>query len=163
LKGVVVYDTYYGNTKIVAEAIVEQLKAEGHEAELRDVKEDNPASPQGDVLFVGSPIRMGGPTGKIKRFVKKVDKEAWKGKPVVTFSTVGMMPKEPATDKQKQGFDKWALGGGRKLRELAKANGLSAVEEHLWVEVKESKGPLVETGVDKTKKFTHEILMTLKK
>jgi flavodoxin len=163
LKGIVVYDTYYGNTKIVAEAIAEQLKAEGYEAELRSVKEDLPTSPQGDIIFVGSPVRMGGPTGRMKRYVKRLDKEAWKDKPVVAFVTVGMMPKEPADEKKKQGFDKWALGGGRKLRDLAKAKGLNANDNFLWVEVKESQGPLVETGVDKTKQFTHEILTTLKK
>ncbi len=163
MKGIVVYDTYYGNTKMVAEAIAEQLKAEGHEAETRSVRDDYPASPQGDVLFVGSPIRMGGPTGRIKRFVKKLDKESWKGKPVIVFVTVGMLPKEPATEKQKQSHDKWALGGGRKLRDLAKAKGLDALDNFLWVEVKESEGPLVETGVDKTKKFTHDIVSTLKK
>jgi flavodoxin len=38
LKGLVVNDTYYGNTKIVADAIVEQLRAEGCEAELRSVR-----------------------------------------------------------------------------------------------------------------------------
>ena len=41
MKAVVVYDTYFGNTKRVAEAIVEQLRADGHEAELRDIREDS--------------------------------------------------------------------------------------------------------------------------
>jgi menaquinone-dependent protoporphyrinogen IX oxidase len=69
MKAVVVYDTYYGNTKLVAEAIADELKTEGHEVELRDVKQDYPAAPQGEVMFVGSPIRMGSVTGRVKRYV----------------------------------------------------------------------------------------------
>ena len=163
MKGVVVYDSYYGNTKIVAEAIVEQLKIEGHEAELRNVKESYPEPPQGDFMFVGSPIRMGSVTGRTKRFVKRLDKAVWKDKPIVVFTTTGMMPKEPATDKQKEGFQKWAINGGIKLRDLARAKGLNAVDANLWVEVKDSKGPLVDTGVEKTKQFTREIAQMLKK
>ena len=163
MKGVVAYDTYYGNTKAVAEAIVDQLKAEGHEAELKNVREDDPKSMQGDFMFVGSPIRMGSVTGKTKRFVKKLDAVAWKDKPIVVFTTVGLMPTEPATDKQKESFQKWALNAGIKLRDMAKGRGLSAVDSYLWVEVKESKGPLVDSGVEKTKQFTHEIAQSLKK
>ena len=114
-------------------------------------------------MFVGSPIRMGSVTGRVKRYVKKLDKGAWSGKPVVVFTTTAPMPKEPATEKQKQSFDKWALNGGRKLRELAKAKGLSTIDNYLWVEVKDQKGPLVESGVEKTKQFTREVLQSLKK
>lgn len=163
MKGVVVYDTYYGNTKIVAEAIAEQLRAEGHEAELRNVREDYPAPPQGDFMFVGSPIRMGSVTGRTKRFVKRLDMAVWKDKPIVVFTTTAPMPKEPATDKQKENFRKWALNGGIKLRDMAKGRGLSAVDNYLWVEVKDAKGPLVETGVEKTKQFTREMVQSLRK
>ncbi len=82
MKGIVVYDSYYGNTKRVAEAIAEQIKSEGHEAELRSVREDYPSPPQGDFMFVGSPNRMGGVTGRTKRYVKRLDRAVWKDKPV---------------------------------------------------------------------------------
>jgi len=166
LKAVVVFDTYFGNTKLVAEAMSEQLKAEGHEVDLRDIREDSPSPPQGDLLFVGSPIRFGGPTGRIKKFVKKLDKDMWAGKPVVVFTTTSVMPKEPATEKQKQGFDKWALGGGRKLRDLAKAKGLNALDNYLWVEVDQpdsKNATLVPNGLEKAKQYTHEIMKSLAK
>ena len=166
MKAVVVYDTYYGNTKRVAEAIAEQLKVDGHEVDLRSVREDSTSPPQADVLFVGSPIRFGGPTGRIKKFVKKLDKDLWTGRPVVVFTTTGVMPKEPATDEQKQSFDKWSLSGGRKLRDLAKARGLSALDNYLWVEVNQQDSKvatLVENGIEKTKQFTREIMAPLKK
>lgn len=161
MKGVVVYDTYYGNTKIVAEAIAEQLKVEGHEAELRSVKEKYPTPPQGDIMFLGSPIRMGSVTRKVKKYAEKLDKDVWKGKPIVVFTTILLQP-ENATDKQKESREKYDIAAGRRLRDLARSEGLNAVENHLWVDVNGMKGPLVETGIEKTKQFTRDILCSLK-
>jgi flavodoxin len=163
---VVVYDTYYRNTKRVAEAIAEELKTEGHEVDLRSVRDDSPAPPLGDLMFVGSPIRFGGPTGRIKKFVKRLDKAAWKDKPCIVFTTTMPEPKESEPDKKKQSFDKWGLGGGRKLRDLAKSRGLNALEAFLWVGVYQpdtKTTKLVEGGIEKTKQFTRDALLTLKK
>ncbi len=96
----------------------------------------------------------------MKRYVKKLDIDVWKDKPIVVFTTTLMLPKD-ATDEQKRSQDKWDWGAGRKLRDLAKSRGLNAVENHLWVEVKGMKGPL-ETGVENTKQFTRDILLSLK-
>jgi flavodoxin I len=163
LKGVVAYDSYFGNTKKVAETILEQIRAEGHEGELRSVKEDYPSPPQGDFLFVGSPNRMGRVTGRTKRFVKKLDLEAWRNKPMAVFTTIALLPKEGANEKQKKGAEKWALGAAPKLRDMAKARGLNVVDKVLYVEVKDSKGPLVDTGVEQTKQFAREFMQALNK
>jgi menaquinone-dependent protoporphyrinogen IX oxidase len=161
MRGVVVYDTHYGNTKIVAQAIAEQLKAEGHEVELRSVREHPREAPQGDIMFLGSPVRLGAVSGRVKRYVRKLDGDVWKNKPIVVFTTTLMLPKD-ATDEQKRNQDKWDWGAGRKLRDLAKLSGLNAVEKHLWVEVKGMKGPLVEMGVQSAKQFTRDMLLSLK-
>jgi flavodoxin len=158
MKGVVVYDTYYGNTKIVADAIADQLKSEGHVAELRSVRENYPAPPQGDIMFIGTPTRFGSATRRVKKYVEKLDIGVWKDRHIVVFTTILVLPPN-ATDKQKESRDKYDLAAGRKLRDLAKSRGLNAVEEHLWVEVKGMKGPLVEAGVEKTKQFTHDTLL----
>ncbi len=161
MKGVVVHDTYYGNTKIVAEAIAEQLKAEGLEVESVSVRERRREPLQGDILFVGSPVRMGSVSGRVKRYVRNLDTKTWTGKPIVVFTTTMMLP-ENATDEQKRSQEKYDWGAGRKLRDMARSRGLNAAEDHLWVEVKGIKGPLVETGVEKTRQFTHDMLRSLK-
>lgn len=160
MKGVVVYESYYGNTKIVAEAIAEQLKVEGHEVELRSVREHYPKTLQGDIMFLGSPVRMGSVSGRVKRYVKKLDKDVWKDNPIVVFTTTLMLPKD-ATDKQKQSQEKWDRSAGCKLRDLAKSRGLNAIENPLWVEVKGMKGPLGETGVEDAKRFARNVLLSL--
>lgn len=162
MKGLVVYDSYYGNTKTVAEAIAEQLKAEGHEAELRYVGDKNPTPPQGDIMFLGSPVRLGSVTRRTKKFVKKLDKGAWKGKPIVVFTTVLMLPENP-TDKRKESREKYDFAAGRKLRDEARSEGFNVLENQLWVDVKGLKGPLVETGVESSKQFTSGVLLALEK
>lgn len=163
MKGVVAYDSYYGNTKRVAEAIVEQIKADGHEAELRSVREKYPSPPQGDFLFLGSPNRFKKVTRKTKRFVKKLDRDAWKNKPIAIFVTVGQMPPETATEEEKAKARKWILEAGPQLRDIARARGFNVVEKVLHVPVKDSKGPLVDDGIELTKQYTHEFVEILKK
>ena len=114
-------------------------------------------------MFVGSPNRMGGVTGRTKRFVKRLDAEAWRGRPMAMFATVAKPPEGEVTEKQKQSYEKWALTAAPKLRDLAKSRGLNAVDLVLAVAVKDQKGPLVDDGVEKTKQFAHEFLQTLKK
>ena len=86
MKGVVVYDTYFGNAKVVAEAIAEQLEREGYEVDLRSIRERHPVPPQDDIMFLGSPVRMGSVTGRVKRYVKKLSEDAWRDKPIVVCS-----------------------------------------------------------------------------
>jgi flavodoxin len=39
MKGLIVFDSYFGNTKSVADAIAEQARAEGHEVEVVCVRD----------------------------------------------------------------------------------------------------------------------------
>lgn len=163
MKGVVAYDTYFGNTKRVAEAIAEQIKADGHDVEIRNVREKYPTPPQGDFMFVGGPNRMKHLSRKTKKFVKKLDLAAWKGKPIVVFATVGKIPGENATEKEKVDAEKWVLAAAPELRDFARERGLNAAEQVLLVEVKDTKGPLVDDGIEHAKAFTHDVVQTLKK
>ncbi len=162
MKGVVAYDTYYGNTRQVAEAIAEQIRADGHEAEIRSVREKYPEPPRGDFLFVGSPNRIKHLSRKTKKFVKKLDLTSWKDKPVVVFATVGKIPGENATEKEKLDAQKWVLAAAPELRDFARARGLNAMEEVLNVQVKDMKGPLIEGGLELAKEFTHKFVGNLK-
>lgn len=164
MKGIVAYDSYYGNTKRVAEAIVEQVIAEGHEAQLIGVREKQSSRPEGDFAFVGSPIRFGGPTRKTKRFVKGLDKVKWRTRRVFVFATIGPPPKDDVPDKKKASGEKMTLGGGLKLKEFAKERSLSVSDRILYVEVKDGwKGPLVDDAIEKTKQYAHEVLQSMRK
>lgn len=158
MKGIVAYDTFYGNTRQVAEALVEQIRAEGHEAELKNVRERPSSPPVGDFLFVGSPVRFRKVTRATKRFLKRLDSAAWKGKPVAVFTTVGEMPGPDAPEEKRRSAEKWILPGAVALRDFARARGLNAVDEVLRVGVKDMKGPIVPGGVEQAKAFAVDIL-----
>jgi len=60
MKGIVVYDTSYGNTKKIAETIAETLKESGIEVDLFDVKDVKKLSAKDcNFLVLGSPTRFG--------------------------------------------------------------------------------------------------------
>ena len=161
MKATVVYDSYYGNTKQVAEAIADELRAEGHEAEVRSVRERHGPALDGDVLFLGSPVRMGAVTGRVKRYVKNLDTGYWNSRPLVVFTTTLQLP-EDASQEKLDAQEKYDRAAGRKLRDLARSRGLLSVDEHLWAEVAGMKGPLTEEAIPKTKQFTRDVLESLK-
>jgi hypothetical protein len=62
----VVYESMYGNTKAIAEAIAEVLTGAGHEATVVHVSEA-PDAPDADLLIVGGPTHMHGLTTSMTR------------------------------------------------------------------------------------------------
>ncbi len=160
MKAAIVYDSYFGNTKRVAEAIAEELRTEGHESELLSVRDRSSAPPEADVIFLGSPVRMGSVTGKVKKYVKKLGNQAWGSKPIIAFTTTLQLA-DDATDKQRESQEKYDRAAGRRLGELARSLGLNAPEDRLWVEVEGMKGPLVVSGIEKTREFVRDLLRNL--
>lgn len=160
MKGVVCYDSVYGCTKQVAEAIAEQMRAEGNEAVLFNLKENPRPSLDGDVMFLGSPTRWFKMTSEAKDFAKSLRSLGWKDQPIVMFDTMMGVP----ADMAERNKGSWAnKGAAVKLRELVKAEGFKVQEEVLHIGVTGMKGPLTATGTDEAKKYVQQVLPTLKK
>ncbi len=160
MKGIVAFDSVYGNTKQVAEAIAEEIKAQGHEVEVYNLGEKVPRGVTGDFVFVGSPTRMSRMTGRTKKFVKRLDKRTWSSKPVVPFETILALPEDPA---ERAKAEKWTTHtAGPRIKELAEKRGLMVSEKVLRVDVKGLKGPLAPDGLNKAREFTHSFIATIK-
>jgi len=158
-KGLVVYDSVFGNTKLVAEAIAQEIAAAGHQADLRYLREDVPRAAGADFLFIGSPTRMGKMTRATKRFVKRLGKETWGDRPIVIFDTYGPVPK---TAEELAKARKWLEpGAAGRLADLARANGLAVRTPALRCEVTGLKGPLGPAELDKARTYTREFLASL--
>jgi len=153
MKGLVVYDSVYGNTKMVADAIAEQIRAEGHEAVVQSAKDGMPKKLDADFAFVGSPTRMARMTGPAKKFVKKLSKSSWGSKPVCLFDTI-----MPGVLEQK---GRWSGTAAEKLHELAREKGLNAHSPVLHTTVTALKGPLEKDAADKAKAYVKDFLTTL--
>ena len=152
MKGIVVYDTSYGNTKKVAETITETLKESGIDVDLFDVKDVKKLNGKDyGFLVLGSPTKFGTMSFSIRGFLGKVKSEEWMNKPFAAFDT-----ENPENVEKKQGSagDKIAA----KLMEK-KMNQLAPVLKAL---VHEMKGPLVEGEVERTKEYAKGLAAKLK-
>ena len=89
VKVFVVYDTKYGNTKLVAEKIIEGMREiEGIETTISDVKKLDLKIVAGyDAILIGGPVHFGGPTRTINRFIDKLGNLKLEAKWVAVFDT----------------------------------------------------------------------------
>jgi len=157
MKGTVVYDTSYGNTKKIAEAIAETLKESGVEVDLFDVKDVKKLSAKDyHFLVLGSPTRFGTMSFAIKGFLGKVKSEEWMNKPFAAFDTENPENIERARIEKKE----WSAAEkiAAKLREK-KMNQLLPV---LKAAVLGQKGPLVEGEIERTKEYAKGLAIKLK-
>jgi flavodoxin I len=85
MKSLVVYDSYFGNTKIIASAIGRALGEGSAVVRVNDVADEQR---QGlDLLVVGSPTRAFRATGAIYKFIKRLPAGSLKGVKTAGFDT----------------------------------------------------------------------------
>ncbi len=155
MKGLVAYDSYYGNTANVAAAIGEELRAAGHDVRLVDLHHERvdvgSIAADHDFLVLGGPTRMKHMSRRARSFAKKLDAKAWADKPALVYDTYGPLDPDPAKNEA----SKWLYpGGAAELRELLIDRGLAVAPERLRCLVAEMKGPLVEGALDKARIVT---------
>lgn len=87
MKSLVVYDSMYGNTGKIAEAIASALGPQ-EDVQLLKVDEVKPEALAGiDLLVVGSPTQKFSPTGATSRLLKSIPQNGLQGVKVATFDT----------------------------------------------------------------------------
>ncbi|MBA7502720.1 NAD(P)H dehydrogenase (quinone) [subsurface metagenome] len=150
-KVIVVYDSKYGNTKLVAETIAAGTRqVEGMETVVSGVKEvDLNRIPDYDVILVGSPNHIGGPTRGIKKFIDKLGKLPLEGKMFAVFDTY--LGKD---------FEKVVKKMERRISE--KIPGLKPVAPGLSIRVEGMKGPISEGELPKCREFGKKIATQIK-
>lgn len=150
-KVIVVYETGYGNTKQVAETIIEGInEIERIEAVLKEPKHMEPTEVLDyDVILIGSPNHFGGPTRGIKKFIDKLGKLPLKEKTFAVFDTYIKGDFEKAVKKMEKRINEKVLG----LKQIAP--GLS-------IKVQGMKGPILEEELPKCKDFGKKIANQLK-
>jgi menaquinone-dependent protoporphyrinogen IX oxidase len=158
MKGIVVYDTSYGNTKKVAETIAETLRESGIEVDLFYVKDVKKLSAKDyNFLILGSPTRFGTMSFAMRSFLGKVKSEEWVNKPFTAFDTENPENIEKARAEKKEWSAAEKISG--KLRDK-KMNQLLPV---LKAVVFGQKGPLKEGEIERAKDFARELALKLKK
>jgi len=150
-KVIVVYESKYGNTKLVAETIVEGMReVEGIETVVSEVKEVDPGKISDyDAILLGSPNHIGGPTRGIKKFIDTLGTIPLEGKLFAAFDTY--LGKD---------FEKAAKKMERRISE--KVAGAKLAAPGLSIRVEGMKGPISEGELPKCKEFGNKIATQLK-
>jgi len=157
MKGIVVYDTSYGNTKKIAETITETLRESGIEVDLFYVKDVKKLSGKGyDFFVLGSPTKFGTMSFTIKFFLGKVKSEEWMSKPFAAFDTENPENVEQSRIQNKE----WSAG--EKIAEKLKEKKMNQLLPGLKALVIGQKGPLVEGEIERTKTYARELAAKLK-
>jgi menaquinone-dependent protoporphyrinogen IX oxidase len=157
MKGIVVYDTSYGNTKTIAETIAETLRGSGIEVDLFDVKNVKKLSAKDyDFLVLGSPTRFGTMSFAIKGFLGKVKSEEWVNKPFAAFDTENPENIERARIENKE----WSAA--EKIAAKLTDKKMNQLLPALKAAVLGQKGPLVEGEIERTKNYARELAIKLK-
>ena len=131
MKGIIVYDSVYGNTELVAKGLAERLGAAGHSVQLLRARDALKGRIEGDFLFMGSPTRLGSMTRRMRIFIKGMDWGAWGKRPVAAFDTemVEVIAKDGAS-------------AAAKMHDLARSKGAKVHTPVLKVGVAGVRGPL---------------------
>ena len=151
VKVFVVYDTKYGNTKLVAEKIVEGMReVEGIETAISDVEDiELERLADYDAILIGSPNHWGGPVRGIKKLIDKLGKLDLKAKWVAVFDTY-----------IKEDFEKAVKKMEKRINE--KVPRLKLIIPGLSIKVGDMKGPIVDGELPKCKEFGKKIADKLK-
>ena len=153
MKGIVIYDTTYGNTRKIAETIAETLKGSGIEVDTFYVKDVKKLSATDyNFLVLGSPTKFGTMSFTVKGFLGKVQSKEWMNRPFAAFDT-----ENPENIEQKQG------SAAEKIAEKLKEKGMDQLLPVLKARVLDWKGPLQEGEIEGAQKYARELAAKLKK
>jgi len=150
-KVIVIYESRYGNTKLVAEEIVEGMrKVEGTEVDLSELKKaDLNEVPDYNAILIGSPNHFGGPTRSIKKFIDRLGKLTLEEKLFAVFDTY-----------IKRDFEKAVKKMEKRIKEKVPESKL--LVSGLSIKVKGMKGPILEEELPRCKEFGNKIAAQLK-
>ena len=141
MKVCIAYMSKYGNGKKCVEHLQNTMTKHGHEVETHSVRDIKPNSlPQADLYVFSTPTHMGNASGKMKKFLKKLEIKP-EGAKYALITTL-MDPKT----KSLQTMD-----------ELLKSTGMTKVSAGLKIKVGGMKGPLEEGYQQKLDEFASEI------
>ena len=157
MKGIMIYDTSFGNTREIAKTIQETLEEAGIESDLFKVNEVKKlTAKEYDFLVFGSPTKFGTMSFTIKFFLGKVKSEEWTDKPFAAFDTENPENLEQSRIQNKE----WSAA--EKIALKLKEKSMRQLLPVLKTLVLGQKGPLVEGEIDRAKIYARELVTRLK-
>jgi len=145
-KAMIIYDSKYGNTRLVAETVAEAMgEVADIEATVREIKTvDLTQITDSDAILVGSPNHMGKATRRTRKFIDSLGQADLKGKMAAVFDTYIGKDFEKAVKKMEEQI-------------TARIPDLKLVTPGLSIRVSGMKGPVVEEELPKCREFGSKI------
>ena len=151
MKVLIIYDSIFGNTEQITQAIGNALGSQ-KDVEILRVSNVKPEQLTGlKLLIVGSPTRGGRPTSAIKDFLEKVSGPAIRGINVAAFDTRSSM--------RWVGIFGYAAG---RIADSLKRNGGTLIVPPEGFFVKGREGPLKEGELERASSWAKEIVKSKK-
>ncbi len=142
MKVCIAYESKYGNGKKCVEHLKSVIEKEGHKVDLSSIRDIKPRSiPTADLYVFSSPTHMGGPSGKMKKFLKKLELNK-KGTKYALMTTL-MDPEAKTLEK---------------MVEILEDKAMTKVGSGLKIKVTGMKGPLEGGYEQKIEEFAEKII-----
>jgi len=148
MKAVIIYDSIYGNTEKIAQAIGDGLTGEVKVVRVGDVNASELKT--FDLLIVGSPVHGGRATPLIDAFLKQLPAHSLEGKSVAAFDT--------RFESEDQGIGLRIVmsviryAAERIAKDLAKKGGRLVAEPGGFI-VEDKEGPLKQGELERASKW----------
>lgn len=147
MKSIVIYDSAYGNTREVAEAISGGLKETGIEVDtfyVKDIKKLKAADY--DLMVLGSPTKWGTMSFTTRRFIGGLKNKEWANKPFAAFDT-----------QNPENIDQGETCASEKIAEKLGERQMTQVVPVLKSIVIGWKGPMQEGEIERAREYAREI------
>ncbi|MFW5747067.1 MAG: flavodoxin family protein [Nanoarchaeota archaeon] len=145
----IVYDSYFGNTKKVAE-VIEKAVRKGNRVRVESVQDATGDDADTDLLILGSPTRAFRPTERMKMFLQSL---SVRGQKVAVFDT-----RMTTVDSRVLRFMVKVFGYAEdSMKKTLKKKGAVLVGS-AGFSVKDTKGPLAKGEVDRIKQWAKGLL-----
>jgi len=152
MKAYIIYDSMYGNTQKIAQAIGEGLTGE---VTVVSVGEANPSELKTcDLLIVGSPVHGGRATPALDTFIKQLPANSLEGISVAAFDT--------RFEPEEQGVGLRILmsviryAAPRLAKALVKKGGILVAEPEGFI-VENKEGPLKQGELERASKWAQQL------
>jgi flavodoxin len=131
MKELIIYDSQYGNTEKIAQAIGAGFEGENKILKVGDVKPEDIT--WAGIVIIGSPTQGGRQTPAVKTFIENLPADTFTGKRLAAFDT-----------RMKSFWVKMFGWAADKIEDSLKGKGGNITAQPQGFLVKTAKGPLVE-------------------
>jgi len=152
MKALVVYDSVFGNTEKIAQAIAGALGETAQLIKVNQIEDDQ--LNEVELLLIGSPTRAFRPTEGIVNYLKELPAGSLAGKKAVAFDT--RIPLESIDNKFLRGMVKMGGYADKTITKLLEKKGAEVVASEGFV-VLESEGPLADGELERSAQWAKNL------